>query len=53
MNARLRSCLAKNRYASKKLAHKAVAARTLKGGQKLSVYRCPACEGWHLTKGKT
>lgn len=50
MNARLRSCLAKRRYPSKKLA---VAARTLKGGLKLSVYRCPACEGWHLTKGKT
>lgn len=50
MNARLRSCLAKHYFASKKLARKVAIKRSAATGDKIKVYMCPSCQGWHLTK---
>ena len=46
---RLKSCESKNRYASRSEAQQAAAACAEHGARKLGVYRCPHCDGWHLT----
>jgi hypothetical protein len=52
MNARIRSCLTKHYFASKKLAVMVALKRSQATGERIKVYRCPACDGWHLTKVK-
>ena len=46
---RRKSCESKNRYASKSEAQLAIASCAEYSTVKLSVYRCPYCDGWHLT----
>lgn len=46
---RRRACESKQRYRSRKEAQDAVAACAAHGQTGLSIYRCPYCNGWHLT----
>lgn len=46
---RRKACESKNRYASKAEADDAIAACAKHGRRGLSAYRCPYCNGWHLT----
>ena len=46
---RQKSCESKNRYASKTEAQLAIASCAEYGTKGLSAYRCPYCNGWHLT----
>ena len=46
---RRKACESKNRYSSKAEAEDAIAACAEHGRRGLSVYRCPYCNGWHLT----
>jgi hypothetical protein len=43
-------CHGKRIYATRADAAAAGANRVGKGAQKLRVYRCPECKGFHLTK---
>ena len=46
---RVKSCESKNRYATRYEALDAIAACAEHGTTGLSEYRCPYCDGWHLT----
>lgn len=46
---RRKSCESKNRYASKYEAECAIASCADYGTTGLHTYRCPYCNGWHLT----
>lgn len=46
---RQKSCESKNRYATKGEAQLAIASCAEYGTTGLSAYRCPYCDGWHLT----
>lgn len=46
---RRKSCESKNRYATQGEARQAIAACEAHGRRGLSTYRCPYCDGWHLT----
>ena len=46
---RQKSCESKNRYPSKADAQLAIASCAEHGTKGLSAYRCPYCNGWHLT----
>ena len=46
---RRKACESKNRYSSKAEAENAIAACAEHGRRGLSAYRCPYCNGWHLT----
>ena len=44
-----RSCTSKRRYATYADAQDALAACAEHGRRGLSIYKCPHCNGWHLT----
>lgn len=46
---RKKACESKNRYASRALAESAIASCADYGTTGLHAYRCPYCNGWHLT----
>ena len=46
---RRKACESKNRYSRKAEAENAIAACAEHGRRGLSAYRCPYCNGWHLT----
>lgn len=46
---RRKACESKNRYSSKAEAEGAITACAEHGRRGLSAYRCPYCNGWHLT----
>lgn len=46
---RKKACESKNRYATKAEAEENRAWCEANGRRGLSVYRCPYCDGWHLT----
>lgn len=46
---RRKACESKNRYASRAEAEENLAWCEHNGKRGLSVYRCPYCDGWHLT----
>ncbi|MDY2776865.1 MAG: hypothetical protein SOU51_00575 [Collinsella sp.] len=46
---KLKACESKNRYSSRAEALDAIAACADHGRRGLHVYRCPYCNGWHLT----
>lgn len=46
---REKSCTSKNRYASHAEAKEAIAACAAHGTKGLKAYKCPHCNGWHLT----
>lgn len=46
---RRKACESKNRYASRSEAEVVIAECAAHGTSGLSAYRCPYCEGWHLT----
>lgn len=43
------SCIGKSRYPSIERAHKSRKRATKERGILLRVYKCPICNGWHLT----
>ena len=46
---RNKACESKNRYPSRYDAEQAIAACAAHGTKGLHSYRCPYCNGWHLT----
>ena len=46
---REKACESKNRYASRVEAEENLAWCEARGTRGLSIYRCPYCNGWHLT----
>lgn len=46
---RHKACERKNRYASRMEAEAAIVACAEHGTRGLHTYRCPYCNGWHLT----
>ena len=44
-----KTCDSKNRYSSKGEAQLAIRSCAEHGTKGLSTYRCPYCNGWHLT----
>ncbi len=46
---RQKACESKNRYASYDEAEENRAWCAAQGKRGLSIYRCPYCDGWHLT----
>ncbi len=46
---RNKACASKNRYATQSEARDAIFACAEHGRTGLSTYRCPYCNGWHLT----
>ena len=46
---REKACESKNRYATQWEAREAIASCEDHGTKGLSMYRCPYCDGWHLT----
>ncbi|MBR3181896.1 MAG: hypothetical protein IKF56_04575 [Eggerthellaceae bacterium] len=46
---REKACESKNRYPSQWEAREAIAACEAHGTKGLKTYRCPYCNGWHLT----
>ena len=46
---RKKACSSKNRYFSRAEAEATAAECAAHGAPKLHVYRCPFCDGWHLT----
>ena len=44
-----KACTSKNRYTSKREAEEAIVACAAYGTRGLHSYRCPYCDGWHLT----
>ena len=46
---RQKTCESKNRYTSKSEAEQAIASCADWGTTGLQTYRCPYCNGWHLT----
>lgn len=49
---RSKACESKNRYASASEAQAAIVACADYGTRGLRSYRCPYCNGWHLTSKK-
>jgi hypothetical protein len=47
----LEDCRRKTRYASEREADDAAYRKRMEEGLALRVYRCPWCDGWHLTRG--
>ena len=47
-----RTCQTKQRYQSKNAA-KEEAAKQSRGEANVTVYKCPVCHGWHLTKKRS
>ena len=47
-----KTCFSKTRYATEEEALDTVAYLYEMEGIRLSVYKCPICNGYHLTKGK-
>jgi hypothetical protein len=46
---RRKACESKNRYASRSEAEEVKRDCEAHGGRGLHIYRCPYCNGWHLT----
>lgn len=46
---RKKACLSKNRYDTRAEAEKTIRACEAHGTRGLHTYRCPYCDGWHLT----
>ncbi len=46
---RRKACESKNRYATRAEAEENLAWCEHQGKRGLSIYRCPYCDGWHLT----
>ena len=46
---RRKACESKNRYSSLSEAQVVISECEAHGARKLSAYRCPHCDGWHLT----
>ena len=46
---RKKACESKNRYSSQSEAQVVIAECEAHGTRGLSAYRCPHCDGWHLT----
>lgn len=46
---RRKACESKNRYCSRADAEAAIASCAEHGTRGLHSYRCPYCDGWHLT----
>ena len=46
---REKACTSKNRYSSYAEAQEAIAACAAHGTKGLKAYKCPHCNGWHLT----
>lgn len=46
---RNKACEAKNRYGTRAEAEEAIASCAAYGTRGLHCYRCPYCDGWHLT----
>jgi len=46
---RRKACESKNRYATQSEARLAIESCAEHGRKGLSCYRCPYCNGWHLT----
>ena len=46
---RRKACESKNRYSSRDEARATIASCEAHGAKGLHVYRCPYCNGWHLT----
>ena len=46
---RKKACESKNRYSCKSDAEEAIASCAEWGATGLHTYRCPYCDGWHLT----
>ena len=46
---RKKACTSKNRYSSLSEAQVVISECEAHGTQGLSAYRCPHCDGWHLT----
>ena len=46
---RRKACESKNRYSSRDEARAAIAACKEYEAKDLQTYRCPYCDGWHLT----
>ncbi len=46
---RQKACTSKNRYSSREEARETIALCALHGTTGLREYRCPYCNGWHLT----
>lgn len=46
---RNKACESKNRYLTRCDAEEAIASCAAHGTRGLHAYRCPYCEGWHLT----
>ena len=44
-----KACTSKNRYSTRAEAKEAIASCAEYGRRGLHCYRCPYCEGWHLT----
>ena len=44
-----KACTSKNRYSSREEAQENLAWCQENGRTGLSIYRCPYCDGWHLT----
>lgn len=49
---RYKACESKNRYATEAEAREAIAECAAHGRHGLRCYRCPYCNGWHLTSKK-
>lgn len=47
--ARDKACSSKNRYLDEEDALEALEACERHGRRNLRIYRCPYCDGWHLT----
>ena len=46
---RAKACESKNRYSSPSEAQEVIRACAAHGRKGLKAYRCPYCNGWHLT----
>jgi hypothetical protein len=46
---RVKACESKNRYDTYEEAQEALAWCAEQGRRGLHIYRCPYCDGWHLT----
>lgn len=46
---RVKACESKNRYATYEEARAALEWCAERGRRGLHIYRCPYCDGWHLT----
>jgi len=49
LDLREKACSSKNRYIDEEDALEALEACERHGRRNLRIYRCPYCDGWHLT----